>query len=83
MRKFRDEYIRRLPEGAMLIEDYYRTAPVIVERIKSQNDSHEVFQKLLTTLREAVRLIETGCYSEALALCEREFKSFKQRYGCE
>ena len=83
IRKFRDEYVRALPEGTTLIEDYYRTAPVIVQRIKLQKDSRDIFQKLLTALREVVALIQADRNSEALALCKRGFRLLKRRYRCK
>ena len=80
MRKFRDEYIRLLPDGSNLIEDYYRTAPLIVQRIKSGMDADAVLENLLSTVRSVVELIQAGRKSEALAVCKKEFQILKERY---
>ena len=80
MRKFRDEYIRLLPVGSNLIEDYYRTAPLIVQRIKSGSDTNAVFENLLSIIRSVVALIQAGRNSEALAVCKREFQILRERY---
>lgn len=81
MRRFRDEYIKSLPEGSTLIDDYYRTAPLIIQRIKSENDPDAVFKNLLTTLRRVVALIQADCNSKALLVCKKEFEALKERYG--
>ena len=38
MRLFRDEWLLNQPDGAYLIEDYYRTDPTKVEKINQQPD---------------------------------------------
>jgi hypothetical protein len=81
MRRFRDEYILHLPEAATLIEDYYRTAPGIVEQIKSQDNSDKIFKGLLVSLRKVVSLIEVSHNAEALELCKREFNYLKRNMG--
>ena len=43
MRFFRDEWLRNQPDGPALIEDYYRTAPKIVERINQQPDRSAIY----------------------------------------
>ncbi|MBI2928070.1 MAG: hypothetical protein HYY24_20545 [Verrucomicrobia bacterium] len=83
MRRFRDEYIRGLPDGATLLEDYYRVAPRIVQRIKSQADPDEAFGHLLVALRQAVALVEAGHKPEALDVCTREFTKLKEKYLCD
>jgi len=83
MRKFRDEYVHTLPEGAMLLEDYYRTAPTIVRGIKLQDNSQDIFEKLFVTIGKIVALIQSGQNQEALVLCKKEFNILRRNYGSE
>lgn len=80
MREFRDEYVSALPQGPALLEDYYRTAPVIVREIGSGEDADIVFEGLLRSLKSVVSLIEAGETEKAYAICEREFNRLKERY---
>ncbi|MEM6964174.1 MAG: CFI-box-CTERM domain-containing protein [Bacteroidota bacterium] len=61
LRHFRDTYMKSTAEGAALIQRYYKIAPQIVEKIKSQSDSSErlefIYQKLVLP---AVEMIEQG-----------------------
>lgn len=80
MRKFRDGYVRTLPDATTLLEEYYLTAPVIVHHIQMQHNRDVVFQHLLLTLRDVVALIESGQNAEALAVCKEEFFSLRNKY---
>ena len=46
MRRFRDEWLRDQPDGAALIEDYYQTAPAIVEKINQQPNRKAIYQEI-------------------------------------
>jgi len=83
MRAFRDQYIRTLPNADRLLGDYYRLAPIIIARIKSQPDSETIFQRLMAALEEAVTLIQSGRKAEALSFCTREFSILREKYGCQ
>lgn len=65
LRKFRDEYVRTLPNGEELIKEYYATAPSIVEAIKKQN-KEETFDYIFDVITECVELIKVGNNEEAL-----------------
>lgn len=81
MRLFRDRYITSLPHGDELLEDYYRTAPIIVRRLKEQSDSAPRLEALLAKLRTAVTLINGGYEAEALELCKEELEALKREYA--
>lgn len=83
MRHFRDRYLKGIPESDALLKEYYRVAPLIVQRIKSESDSDAIFDYLLTALRDAVALIESGNNSAALALCNKEFNILKQKFNLD
>ena len=46
MRFFRDEWLRDQPDGAALIEDYYKTAPGIVEKINQQPERKAIYKEI-------------------------------------
>lgn len=46
MRLFRDEWLRNQPDGQELIEDYYQTAPSIVEKINQQPNRESIYAML-------------------------------------
>ncbi len=46
MRKCRDEWLAKQPEGQALIDEYYRVAPGIVERIKASSDADVQLERL-------------------------------------
>lgn len=48
MRLFRDKWLRNQPDGSKLIEDYYRTAPIIVEKIDQQPDREMIYSNIYT-----------------------------------
>ena len=50
LRKFRDEYLSTCDGGKEEIEEYYRIAPGIVEKIKSQDHAISVFDRIYTDL---------------------------------
>jgi hypothetical protein len=43
MRRLRDAYVVKLPDGEKVIADYYACAPVIVDVIESRDDADEIF----------------------------------------
>ena len=80
MRKFRDGFVLSQPEGAALVGDYYRTAPLIVERIRRGRNAEAVFEALLTSTRKVVALVDAGENAEALVMCKGQFKKLKEEY---
>lgn len=46
MRHFRDDWLRQQPGGEEIIEDYYRIAPGIVEKIDKLPNSQDVFREI-------------------------------------
>lgn len=46
MRMFRDEWLRNQPDGPDLIEDYYQTAPGIVEAIDREQERKSIYETI-------------------------------------
>ena len=80
LRRFRDGYMRGLPDGQEMIRDYYQHAPRVVEVIGQQNLGDEEWPKVYAMVQEAVRLIEAGRNEEALALYSAEYLRLKAEY---
>ena len=50
LRKFRDEYLLRTDRGLALVDDYYRMAPAICEKISARADSAFIYDYLYSEL---------------------------------
>lgn len=68
LRKFRDEYVRKLPEGEKLISEYYSVAPRIVEGLKQSPDCERRLTVIFYDINRVVSLIEAKKNSEALVV---------------
>ena len=60
MRYFRDAYLAKSDGGKRMIEEYYEIAPRIVERIKRDENSDDVFSGIFNEIRRTVSLIKIG-----------------------
>ena len=66
LRLFRDEYLARQPEGRAEIEQYYTTAPVIVEVINRLPNHLEIWNRVYEELVEpCVRMIHANQLPQA------------------
>jgi len=81
LRKFRDDYVKHLPGGKGIIEEYYEIAPRIIEEIEGTIHSAEIFEELYENLvRKSVRLIDFGHYQEAFENYRSTVKELKDKY---
>ena len=66
LRKFRDEYMKALPQGENEIKHYYMVAPLIVDRINTSSNPVSVWTSIYDELiTPCVSLIEKCCLQEA------------------
>ena len=65
LRIFRDQYVCNLKDGDAIIDNYYHISPIIVKKIKEQQNSKEIFKSLFAHIQEAVVLIEQKKLEEA------------------
>ena len=80
-RVFRDEYIKSLPSGEQLINDYYVNAPKIVAAINGLPNSMEIYHDLYEQLAaKSLELVNSGKQEDALRLGLSMFKELKNRY---
>jgi len=81
LREFRDGYVRSLPAGDEVIEEYYDIAPRIIEKIKASLDSSQVFEFLYESLvQKSIKLIESGRKKEAFENYKSIVRELKQTY---
>lgn len=81
LRAFRDKYLANRPEGAKEIEEYYKTAPKIVEMINSKGNKEEIYEKLYDSVIEpCVELIENGKNEDAYIRYKKMVKDLEKTY---
>ena len=80
LRKFRDEYLAQTPNGRSMIEEYYETAPEIVDAINAAGNGNEIFKELYSDITEIVSLIEKGESEEAVSAYRNLTLSLKNKY---
>jgi hypothetical protein len=51
LRRFRDEYMKSTEEGTQLVDEYYKIAPIIVEKIETSG-KREVYYKYINEVVE-------------------------------
>ena len=79
LRAFRDNYMMRTHEGEMLVEEYYKIAPQIVEKIEASSKREAYYDYILSVINKCIGLIDKGkleetqnCYTEMVRKLERE-----------
>ena len=80
LRRFRDTYIKSLPEGEGVIKEYYRIAPLIVSSINNRDDADAVYEEIYSSLLQAESLIDSDHNKEAYELYTNMVLSLKDRY---
>lgn len=69
-RSFRDNWLANQPEGESLINEYYRIAPNIVNKINQLRNAKEIYQQIWNEyLQPCLLFIENGKYLE----CESKY----------
>ena len=80
MRYLRDEYLAKSDDGKRMIQEYYEIAPSIVEKIKREDNSKEVFGDISNDIRGIVLLIKTGNLESATEHYKDMVLRLKQKY---
>lgn len=63
-----------------MIQEYYEIAPSIVEKIKREANSKEVFGNIFNDISETVSLIKTGDLESATARYNAMVVKLRQKY---
>ncbi|MGZ3459307.1 MAG: eCIS core domain-containing protein [Archangium sp.] len=80
LRHFRDSYLRELPEGPSLIEEYYRVAPAIVQAIRRQADADTLYAHIYSVVTGCVGHIQARQHEQALDAYRRMVLDLKARF---
>ena len=81
LRRFRESYLRSLPEGREEIAEYYFVAPQIVSAIKNRADYLDIFHSIYAKLvKPCVDMIERGDNEKAHILYRDTVQRLQQDY---
>ena len=80
MRYLRDEYLAKSVDGKRMIQEYYEIAPSIVEKMKREDNSKEVFCDIFNDIMGTVSLVKSGDLESATARYGGMVVRLKQRY---
>jgi hypothetical protein len=76
--------LRRNSHGLEVIEDYYRTAPLVVAAVRAGPDAHAAWRQIYAELVEpVVSLVGVGQFDEAADLALSRYDVIKRRYGVD
>ncbi len=64
LRNFRDGYMKKTPEGARLVKEYYEVAPAIVKAIEASHETSKYYDYIYGVVKTCVELIAEGKLQE-------------------
>ena len=80
-RRFRDEWLLKESDGKQIIDEYYRIAPRIVEKIDASGKADKVYRMIWDRyLSECLRLLEERDYYECKKLYIQMVEDLKMRF---
>nr|VFK30667.1 MAG: hypothetical protein BECKMB1821G_GA0114241_10698 [Candidatus Kentron sp. MB]VFK34242.1 MAG: hypothetical protein BECKMB1821I_GA0114274_10667 [Candidatus Kentron sp. MB]VFK76606.1 MAG: hypothetical protein BECKMB1821H_GA0114242_10659 [Candidatus Kentron sp. MB] len=81
LRQFRDTFVKSLPSGDQMLEDYYRNAPGIVSNISQSDKKEYILNSIYSTIRKAVSLIRNKKNHEALSCYREMYMELVRKFG--
>lgn len=66
LRDFRDNVLMQNGEERNLVEEYYRIAPELVERIEQQPDARDIYEQIYTKIQQIIDQINRDDYDSAI-----------------
>ena len=75
LRAFRDNYLLKNERGCELVEEYYRIAPDIVDKINSSTNKDTIYEMIYINIHTIITMIEKREYNDAIL----EYKSMVLR----
>ena len=79
MRTLRDRYMRYTDEGRRMIDEYYKTAPRIVEKLNASSNQDEVYSYIYTCLNDCVSLVKNEQDEEAMRAYYHMFEEVRNK----
>ncbi len=80
LRAFRDEYMKATENGAALVEEYYRVAPAIVEKIDASPDKDAHYAYIYRCVEECLALLAAGKQEETVAAYTAMVQNLKSTF---
>lgn len=80
LRRFRDEYVSKLPNGSSILSQYYDDSPRIIKEISRSASQEEEYSEILRIIRSAVILVDAGRSNEALSVYSNLIDKLSQKY---
>lgn len=74
LRRFRDDYLLHTSEGKRLVEEYYRIAPPLVQKIDCCSSRDTICENMYAAICEIVQKIEQEQYEDAVRLYQTMVK---------
>ncbi len=80
LRNFRDTYISKLKNGKELIDEYYKTAPIIVQKIDELENKEEAYNEIYEYILNCIEKINNNEHTAALNLYKEMVEKFSKRF---
>ncbi len=80
LRNYRDTYMKALPYGVELIQEYYHIAPTIIEKINNSNNTSDEYENIYHTIEKCISFIEAAENDKALNEYKNMILYYKNKY---
>ena len=80
LRYLRDEHLAKSDDGKKEIDDYYKIAPKIIEKIRGERNSKEVFNCIFDEIQGISSIITSGDLEKATEYYKEMVLTLKKRY---
>lgn len=80
LRNFRDTYVISLINGKELLDEYYRTAPIIVNKINNSENRESEYKMMLNEISRIITKIEENNSSDAVLEYTQMFDRLRKAY---
>lgn len=81
LRAFRDNYMKSSEQGKKLVEEYYRIAPKIVEKINASENKNQYYEDIYQTILLCIAAIDGGDNEKTLKLYKQMVEKYKARFS--
>ena len=81
LRAFRDSYMKQSESGKKLVEEYYRIAPLIVEKINISEDKNKIYEDIYQTILKCIVAIDGGNNSKAQEMYIQMVNKYRERFS--
>ena len=79
-RKFRDDYLKTAESRAWLVDEYYRIAPDIVDKINASESKEKTYDYIYSVIEKCVPMIANGENEDALKEYQNMVSELKSEF---